>query len=111
MALLFCLMVAVADQEIFLMLLGDSVDCLDQRAEEGVGDVHHHHANGIADLGRQRLSVGVRPIPQLRHGLHHRFTGVRADHCAVVEYAGYRRHGDACATRDVTNGNHDRSPD
>jgi hypothetical protein len=41
------------------MLLGDGIHRFHQRAEEGVGDVHHHHADGIADLGGQRLGVGV----------------------------------------------------
>lgn len=47
--LFFRLVIAVADQHIFLMLLSNGIHCFHQRAEEGVGDVHHHHADGIAD--------------------------------------------------------------
>lgn len=43
-ALFVRLMIAVADQQVFVVFLRHRVYRFHQRAEERVGDVHHHHA-------------------------------------------------------------------
>ncbi len=87
MTLFFSLVIAVANQHVFLMLLSDNVYRFNQRTEKGIRDIHHHHANGIADLRGKRLRIGIRAITQLGHGFHYGFAGVRADQRAVVQHA------------------------
>ena len=106
--LFFSLVIAVANQHIFLVLLGNDVHRFDQRAEEGVRHVHHHYANGIADLRRQRLGISVWPVPQLGHGFHYGFTRFRADQRTVVQHAGDSSNRNTRLAGDVTNGDHDR---
>ncbi len=43
-ALFVRLMIAVADQQVFVVFLRHRVYRFHQRAEERIGDVHHHHA-------------------------------------------------------------------
>ena len=109
-ALFFRLMIAIADQDIFLMLLGDHIDRFHQRTEKGVRYIHHHHADGVADLRRKRLGIGIWPVPELGHGFHYGFTGFRADQRAVVQHARDGGHRNARLTGDVTNGDHIHHP-
>ena len=76
MALLFGLMVAVADQHMLAVLLGDCVHRFDQSAEKRVRHIHHHHAENITALAGQCLCIGIRPVIQLSYGLHHQITGL-----------------------------------
>ena len=108
--LFFRFMIAIADKHIFLMLLGDGIYRFDQRAKKGVRHVHHDHADGIADLGRQRLRVGVGPIAQQRYRLHYRFSRIRAHQRAVIQHARNRSHGNPRLTGDITNGDHAHRP-
>ena len=108
--LFFRLVIAVADQHIFLMLLSNGIHCFHQRAEEGVGDVHHHHADGIADLGGQRLGVGVGPVAQLGHRFHHHVARIRTHQRAVVQHPRHGGHGYTRLAGDITNGDHTQRP-
>ena len=109
-ALFFRLVIAVADQHILLMLLGDGIHRFHQRAEEGVGDVHHHHADGIAHLGGQRLGVGVGSVAQLGHRFHHGVARIRTHQRAVVQHPRHGGHGYTRLAGDITNGDHTQRP-
>ncbi|MNN51226.1 hypothetical protein D3C81_1658510 [compost metagenome] len=58
----FSLVVAVTDQHILVVLLGDNVHGFHQRTKEGIRHIHHHHANGVTHLGGESLRIGVGPI-------------------------------------------------
>ena len=110
MALFIFLMPGVADQHMFVQALRHGIYRFHQRAEEGIGDVHHHHPDGVADLRCQRLRVGVGPVAQRIHRLQHRVTRLRSNGAAVIQHARDGRHRHASQTGNITNRYHAAVP-
>ncbi|MNC74851.1 hypothetical protein D3C75_1262830 [compost metagenome] len=50
MTFFFFLVVAIANQNVFVVLLRHNIHGFDQRTKERIGNIHDHHADGVAHL-------------------------------------------------------------
>lgn len=108
-ALFFRLMITVANENIFLVLLRDQIYGFHQSAEKA-SETSMTTTPMVSLTGGQRLRIRIWPISQQGDGLHNGVTGVRTDQRAVIQYAGNGRYRHASPARYITNGDHIHCP-
>ena len=106
LALLLHVVVAIANQQKIAGAVGHLFDGFDHRAEEGVGDIAHHQADGFRGLLGQRPGVRVGVIVQGFHRRAHGLTRGFAGFGRVVDDAGDGSDGDSCESGYILNSRH-----
>ena len=102
------ILLGVGDQHLDLQFRRSSARRPDQRREERVLDVRHHHTESGHPSGRQRLGGRVRNIAQLQGDLPHALDGLRAQHLRTREHPGHRGPGNSGSVSHLGDRHRDR---